>query len=212
MLCSPSLPTHSAPQPMLSLLLQLLLLCSSSSCVTTTTAYLTTRVIPFKPAFSALSSRRTFHHHRETNDHHCALRWSYTDAPQTLRSNIIDHHNSYRRLTTLLASAAASSSNTLEDDEATATQSSINNINNGDDNDVGSSFQLLIKKAVQTLVMSDTDGEELEHSTGSASQGLWLHAPSAKDMQSALDRVVLTQHQVRDDATICYVVLRFVPL
>lgn len=52
-------------------------------------------------------------------------------------------------------------------------------------------FQLLVQKAIQTLVRSDTDGEELDHSYGSASQGLWVHAPAAKEMQGVLDKVVL---------------------
>mmetsp|Transcript_13871 Transcript_13871/g.30241 ORF Transcript_13871/g.30241 Transcript_13871/m.30241 type:complete len:778 (+) Transcript_13871:163-2496(+) len=56
-------------------------------------------------------------------------------------------------------------------------------------------FQFLIQKAVETLVMSDTDGEELKHSTGSASQGLWIHAPAAKEMQGVLDKVVLKMPQ-----------------
>lgn len=52
-------------------------------------------------------------------------------------------------------------------------------------------FQLLIQSAFQTLVKSDLDGEELEHSYGSASQGLWMHAPSAKNMQRLLNKVTL---------------------
>ena len=52
-------------------------------------------------------------------------------------------------------------------------------------------FQHLIQKAVQTILKSDTDGDELEHSYGSASQGLWLHSKSAREMQSLLDRIVL---------------------
>ncbi len=54
-----------------------------------------------------------------------------------------------------------------------------------------SAFQHLIQKAVQTIIKSDTDGDELEHSYGSASQGLWLHSKSAREMQSLLDRIVL---------------------
>jgi hypothetical protein len=54
-----------------------------------------------------------------------------------------------------------------------------------------SAFHLLIQKAVQTIIKSDTDGDELEHSYGSASQGLWLHSKSARGMQSLLDRIVL---------------------
>ena len=54
-----------------------------------------------------------------------------------------------------------------------------------------SAFQILIQKAVQTIIKSDTDGDELEHSYGSASQGLWLHSKSAREMQSLLDRIVL---------------------
>jgi hypothetical protein len=54
-----------------------------------------------------------------------------------------------------------------------------------------SAFQLLIQKAVHTIIKSDTDGDELEHSYGSASQGLWLHSKSAREMQSLLDRIVL---------------------
>ena len=57
-----------------------------------------------------------------------------------------------------------------------------------DDDDA---FQLLIQKAVRTLVMSDTDGDEATHAYGSASQGLWLHTPAAKEMQGVLDKVVL---------------------
>ena len=52
-------------------------------------------------------------------------------------------------------------------------------------------FQLLIQRAMHTLIMSDTDGEELDHSYGSASQGLWVHSPSAKELQSIIDRLVL---------------------
>ena len=52
-------------------------------------------------------------------------------------------------------------------------------------------FQLLIQKAIHTLIMSDTDGEELDHSYGSASQGLWVHSPSAKELQNIIDRLVL---------------------
>ena len=54
-----------------------------------------------------------------------------------------------------------------------------------------SAFHLLIQKAVQTIIKSDTDGDELEHSYGSASQVLWLHSKSAREMQSLLDRIVL---------------------
>ncbi|KAL9185295.1 hypothetical protein ACHAXT_003072 [Thalassiosira profunda] len=54
-----------------------------------------------------------------------------------------------------------------------------------------SGFRTLIQKAVRALVKGDTDGEELSHSYGSASQGLWLHAPSAREMQDVLDRVGL---------------------
>ena len=54
-----------------------------------------------------------------------------------------------------------------------------------------SAFHLLIQKAVQTIIKSDTDGDELEHSYGSASQGLWLHSKSAREMQSLLDQIVL---------------------
>lgn len=57
--------------------------------------------------------------------------------------------------------------------------------------DASNDFQLLIQKAIQTLVKSDTDGEELVHSYGSASQGLWLNPPAAKELQWLLDRVVL---------------------
>ncbi len=52
-------------------------------------------------------------------------------------------------------------------------------------------FDILVKRAIQTLYKSDTDGEELDHSYGSASQGLWLHSPTAKEMQKLLDRMVL---------------------
>ena len=52
-------------------------------------------------------------------------------------------------------------------------------------------FQHVIHKAIQTLVMSDTDGDELDHSYGSASQGLWLHTPTAKEMERMLNRLVL---------------------
>ena len=52
-------------------------------------------------------------------------------------------------------------------------------------------FQLLIQRAMHTLIMSDTDGEELDHSYGSASQGLWVHSPSAKELQNIIDRLVL---------------------
>ena len=52
-------------------------------------------------------------------------------------------------------------------------------------------FQLLIQRAIHTLIMSDTDGEELDHSYGSASQGLWVHSPSAKELQNIIDRLVL---------------------
>lgn len=52
-------------------------------------------------------------------------------------------------------------------------------------------FHLLIYAAIQTLIHSDLDGEELDHSYGSASQGLWMHAPSAKKMQQLLNRVTL---------------------
>ena len=54
-----------------------------------------------------------------------------------------------------------------------------------------SAFQHLIQKAVQTIIKSDTDGDELEHSYGSASQGLWLHSKSGREMQSLFDRIVL---------------------
>ena len=54
-----------------------------------------------------------------------------------------------------------------------------------------SGVRTLIQKAVRALVKGDTDGEELSHSYGSASQGLWLHAPSAREMQDVLDRVGL---------------------
>ena len=57
--------------------------------------------------------------------------------------------------------------------------------------DASNDFQLLIQKAIQTLVKSDTDGDELVHSYGSASQGLWLNPPAAKELQWLLDRVVL---------------------
>ena len=52
-------------------------------------------------------------------------------------------------------------------------------------------FQLLIQKGIHTLIMSHTDGEELDHSYGSASQGLWVHSPSAKELQNIIDRLVL---------------------
>ena len=52
-------------------------------------------------------------------------------------------------------------------------------------------FQQLIQKAIHTLIMSDTDGEELDHSYGSASQGLWVHSPSAKELQNIIDRLVM---------------------
>jgi len=68
--------------------------------------------------------------------------------------------------------------------------------NEDDDNDDDDDdFQQLIEKAVLTLVKSDTDGEELDHSTGSASQGLWVHAPAAKEMQRELDNIVLKMPQ-----------------
>lgn len=57
--------------------------------------------------------------------------------------------------------------------------------------DASKDFQLLIQMAIQTLVRSDTDGDELVHSYGSASQGLWLNLPAAKELQGVLDRVVL---------------------
>lgn len=61
-------------------------------------------------------------------------------------------------------------------------------------------FHLLMHAAIQTLIHSDLDGEELDHSYGSASQGLWMHAPSAKKMQQLLNRVTL---KVRFEDLIC---------
>ena len=58
-------------------------------------------------------------------------------------------------------------------------------------NNARNDFHLLIQTAIQTLVKSDTDGDELVHSYGSASQGLWLNSSAAKELQSLLDRVVL---------------------
>lgn len=64
--------------------------------------------------------------------------------------------------------------------------------------DDGADFRLLIRKAARTLVKSDTDGEELDHSYGSASQGLWLHAPAARDMQGVLDDMALKVRAAND--------------
>ncbi len=47
-------------------------------------------------------------------------------------------------------------------------------------------FDLLIQTAIQTLIRSDLNGEELDHSYGSASQGLLIHAPSAKKCNNCL--------------------------
>ena len=63
--------------------------------------------------------------------------------------------------------------------------------NDSSDNEEEDGFQQLIQKAVNTLIKSDTDGEELDHSTGSASQGLWIHAPAGKELKGVLDRVEL---------------------
>lgn len=60
-------------------------------------------------------------------------------------------------------------------------------------------FQLLVQAALETLVRSDLDGEELDHSYGSASQGLWMHAPTAKKLEQLLNRVGL---KVRSQLTI----------
>ncbi|KAL7539402.1 hypothetical protein ACHAXR_011870 [Thalassiosira sp. AJA248-18] len=64
------------------------------------------------------------------------------------------------------------------------------------DNDDDGGFQLLIQKSVQTLLKSDTDGDELDHSYGSASQGLWIHSRAAEEMQGVLDRVALKLRMV----------------
>ncbi|KAL3807568.1 hypothetical protein ACHAXA_006469 [Cyclostephanos tholiformis] len=61
--------------------------------------------------------------------------------------------------------------------------------------DASTDFQLLIQMAIQTLVRSDTDGDELVHSYGSASQGLWLNLPAAKELQGLLDRVALKEEE-----------------
>ena len=57
--------------------------------------------------------------------------------------------------------------------------------------EVTNDFDLLIQMAIQTLIRSDLDGEELDHSYGSASQGLWIHAPSAKKVQQLLNCLAL---------------------
>jgi hypothetical protein len=54
-----------------------------------------------------------------------------------------------------------------------------------------SAFETLARKAIHTLLKSDSDTDENEHAYGSASQGLWINSQSAKEMQNVLDRVVL---------------------
>ena len=66
-------------------------------------------------------------------------------------------------------------------------------------------FQHVIHKAIQTLVMSDTDGDELDHSYGSASQGLWLHTPTAKEMERMLNRLVLKVRYISLLCVLCYI-------
>ena len=70
-------------------------------------------------------------------------------------------------------------------------ENQISQVDTNDEPDASKDFQLLIQMAILTLVRSDTDGNELVHSYGSASQGLWLNLPAAKELQGLLDRVVL---------------------
>jgi hypothetical protein len=97
----------------------------------------------------------------------------------------------------LMAAAAAkgTSRNQGDDMEGNRNDAKIGDINNLQSflplEDANNDFHQLIQAAIQTLVRSDVDGEELDHSYGSASQGLWMHAPTAKTMQQLLNRLAL---------------------
>jgi len=121
------------------------------------------------------------------------------------RNNIGQYANSFKRDWRRTSSSRyfplEAASQTLGDNAILTPQTSDDDTNDKDadqkseqpvDDDA---FPLLIQKAARTLVKSDTDGEALVHSYGSESQGLWLHAPSAKEMQAVLDDVVLKMPQ-----------------
>ena len=93
------------------------------------------------------------------------------------------------------AAAKGTSRNQGDDMEGNRNDAKIGDINNLQSflplEDANNDFHLLIQAAIKTLVRSDVDGEELDHSYGSASQGLWMHAPTARTMQQLLNRLAL---------------------